>query len=286
VTERLGPAKGREAKSVTDESPQTARVVATWEQFEVELSELQRQANTRPGYKTALLFRGQGDALWPLDTTLERAGRRAMKLSEYHHLIASIQTEVESFAGYEWRVPTFESVVQVFSEYDSGSIELWQGKYPAYEFLIYLRHHGFPSPLLDWSRSPYVAAFFAFREVKQCDHVAIYVYDERPDNVKLSGSDRPNIHRFGPNVRTHRRHFLQQSEYTVCTRFGNEWEFASHQSVFDLGNRHQDLLTRFDIPMSEREKVLRRLDAYNLNASSLFGSEESLMETLAMRKFV
>jgi hypothetical protein len=47
----------------------------------------------------------------------------------------------------------------------------------------------------------------------------------------------------------------------------------------------QDVLEKFEIPASERKKVIGRLDAFNLNASSLFGSEESLMETLATRHF-
>ena len=34
---------------------------------------------------------------------------------------------------------------------------------------------------------------------------------------------------------------------------------------------------------SERAKVLKRLDQHNLNAFSLFGSEESLMDTMALR---
>jgi hypothetical protein len=42
---------------------------------------------------------------------------------------------------------------------------------------------------------------------------------------------------------------------------------------------------KFTIPAAERPKVLRLLDAYNLNAFSLFGSEESMMETLAIREF-
>jgi hypothetical protein len=44
------------------------------------------------------------------------------------------------------------------------------------------------------------------------------------------------------------------------------------------------VLWRFVIPSTERAKVLRRLDRLNLNAYSLFGSEESLMETLAFRE--
>jgi len=53
----------------------------------------------------------------------------------------------------------------------------------------------------------------------------------------------------------------------------------------ELLNTHQDLLWKFSIPTSEKFKVLRRLDLYNLNAFSLFSSEESLMQTMALREF-
>lgn len=59
--------------------------------------------------------------------------------------------------------------------------------------------------------------------------------------------------------------------------------FRSHQELFELGRTDQDALWKIVIPASERTKVLTRLDKYNLNAFSLFDSEESLMETLAFR---
>jgi hypothetical protein len=45
-----------------------------------------------------------------------------------------------------------------------------------------------------------------------------------------------------------------------------------------------DVLWKIVIPPSERTKVLSLLDRFNVNAYSLFGSDESLMETLAVRE--
>ena len=94
----------------------------------------------------------------------------------------------------------------------------------------------------------------------------------------------------GPYVHTHPRHFRQRSEYTFCGTFVEwdaQWRFDSHEKAFE--NRHpnqnQDLLWKFDIPSSQRGKVLGILGDYNLNAFSLFGSEESLLETMWFREY-
>ena len=43
---------------------------------------------------------------------------------------------------------------------------------------------------------------------------------------------------------------------------------------------------KFTIPWGEREKVLRVLDDHAINAFSLFESDEALLETLALRRFI
>ena len=48
--------------------------------------------------------------------------------------------------------------------------------------------------------------------------------------------------------------------------------------------QNQDCLWKFNIPYSERLKVLKYLDGYNINDYSLFGSDESLMETMTLRE--
>jgi len=261
----------------------------SWEEFQEQLCKLESdRLSEKPS--SQFLYRGQADHTWNLLTTLERNGQERLSLKQYHHLIFVAKPQIESFAGGSWSILSYPNEFDKWlNENDTfipgafGSPEFQD----TYSYMVYLRHYGFPSPFLDWSSSPYVAAYFAFRQGSRCKNkVSIYAFLESASEIglRVRNSSKPQIHRFGPYVRTDRRHFLQQSQYTICVVNDGGWRYAPHEGAFSRCDPGQDVLWKFSIPYSERLKVLKLLDSYNINALSLFGSEESLMETMALRE--
>jgi hypothetical protein len=252
--------------------------MANWEEFEAEVRKFEDP--TRKLWDE-VWFRGQADASWPLHTTLQRRSTKIRAVGAYLKLIAEIKPVIETFIGGAFDMPKPLDIEQMCREYDRFEWVLRE----SITYMAHLRHGGFPSPLLDWTSSPYVAAYFAFSRAKHGGEVVIHAYRERPVNFKVGGGDYPQIISFGPLIKTHKRHFRQQSRYTTCVRYiDGQWFFVAHDSVFGLkDNLQQDLLWKITIPAKERLKALRYFDKFNLNEFTLFDSEEGLLEMLAMR---
>jgi hypothetical protein len=181
----------------SDRSQRTSVVsVADWEEFERVVKTLED-----PSRKVwdEVWFRGQAHAEWPLHTTLERRSPNIRSVGKYLNLIGEIKPAIETFTGASFSMPKPNEIVEMCHEYDRFEFQLRN----CAVYLAHLRHCGFPSPMLDWSHSPYVAAYFAFAHAKHNGSVAIYAYQERPVNFKIGDSDLPQIITFGPNVRTH-----------------------------------------------------------------------------------
>lgn len=216
------------------------------------------------------LYRGHSDATWHLETTLDRIMRSRVKTDKYYSMIRDVQAEIETFTNRKWELsPDYELAMHSDSFRD---------------YLGYLRHHSFPSPLLDWTFSPFVAAYFAFRELSnKAEFIAIYEYWQSHDGP--TGNPRIEILRRG-EYKSNKRHYLQQSVYTLCILSeGDQDYFANHEDTYSREEGTSDFLTKFILPASERINALLSLEAYNINAHSLMGSEESLLETVFLRYF-
>jgi hypothetical protein len=259
--------------------------LATFEEFEQRtvglLREREEGRTRRLGYFSPVLFRGHRSAScsWKLETTLERyTGNKLYSLEDYYAAVSRAKPTVESCTGRRWDdLPAYSRELEMANQ---------RGAPQGYEFMAYLRHHRFPSPLLDWTRSPYVAAFFAFQDPEADGHeVAIYSFAEFCGNCKNQAGGEADIVVAGPYVATHDRHFRQQSQYTVCRKLsGGRYVYCSHEEAFARGNEEQDRLTKFILPRTERVKVFDRLRIMNITAYSLFGSEESLLEDVALQE--
>lgn len=290
-----------ERKPQDDKPKWKGEYLESWEEF---LSRVESIRNKRDKMGDAprvskLLFRGENPKR-NLQTSLERYWERPVTLNRYVSLITEIRPEIEKNTKNTcWdKVPDpFEYCEWI--EGLKGIHTPMTSKPPGYGYLAYLRHHGFPSLFLDWSRSPYVAAYFAYADVALTEEwVSIYVYWEFAGKGKVYSPDRPFIVSMGPHVDTHHRHTRQQSEYTFCIKKKkDEWVFAPHGEAvapYDcmtgtelddcLCNGTQDLAWKFNLPVPKKWHVLSHLDKHDVNGFSLFGTEDELVKTLAMRE--
>jgi len=251
----------------------------SWSDFCIEVDSLyegQRKLRANGGRHSALLFRGQPDSSLALRTTLERwSGSETCLFRDYHLHVLSVVREIEARTGLQWDIPDYPEYERELST--DKPTYLIAGE--PYNFLVYLRHHGFPSPLLDWSASPFIAAYFAFRSAAASSRVAIYAFQEYAGGGKGGWAAAPHIHGLGPHVRTHPRHFIQQSQYTVAYNgAGRERAYCPHERIFaDRSRGNSDRLWKFTLPAEARKDALQYLQRHNVTAYSLFTSEEALM---------
>jgi hypothetical protein len=241
-----------------------------------------RLAHPSPNpYTSPLLFRGHARASWNLETTLERAGKVKLPMQEYVRYLSKVKPAIEAYTGRQFQFH-YKNKPGEGRWFALSDVSFLDGQY---EFMVYLRHHGFPSPLLDWTRSLYVALFFACAGPVSEESGAIYLYVEDIGFGKGGMVGAPEIATFGQYVTAHPRHFVQQAQYTGCiARQEDEWCFHPHEDAFGRASPTHDRLVKVEIPSELRRDILRRLDEMNINAYSLFGTEEALMQTLAARE--
>lgn len=229
-------------------------------------------------------FRGQADGRWVLNNAIERTAFIR------HHKGVEIEFTAE-----------FQRGARNYLSKDETPSHL-------IEWLALMQHHGAPTRLLDLSKSPFIAAYFAYEiaYAKPEHSVAIWginVHHLRKKALELLADNFEDdlaqtnhlinetlfekiFHRNDLSFvfpvepfRMNRRYSLQQSIF-VSTGIA---ELSLMEQLNFLGSDIEKTVVKIEIPSSFRNEALRDLLQMNLHRASLFPDLDGYAASLRLR---
>lgn len=159
-------------------------------------------------------------------------------------------------------------------------------------FFNLVQHHGYPTPLLDWSYSPYIAAFFAYRGISKEDaekapineKVRILVFDQaqwRLDWNQVFTLVSPGLHlSLGEFMAIENERMIPQQAASTVTNVDDIESYI--QSKEEEGKSY---LSAIDLPVADRDRVVQELRYMGITAGSMFPGLDGACEELKERNF-
>jgi hypothetical protein len=249
-----------EAQKLSQSQPSPPDEVLSWEDFKRFVATLIRKGNRS-------IFRGQSSNQYRLTTSFHRENR--------YDLLRYNAEDCERLAQHV--NATISRQYDRSNPIDFGAL------------LSLAQHHGFPTPLLDWSRSPYVAAYFSLSNRLRAESASvnhrIYVFDAaawQKETVQAShfADPRPVITLREFPAHNNPRHLPQQSVHT----YTNVEDIEAWIRLMEKNN-HARYLTIIDIPKAEREFAMRDLAYMGVTAASLFPGLDGVCRSLKEQFF-
>lgn len=247
-------------KSKASEPSQLAPLpsVRSWEEF-------RRFARELPPYQ--YIFRGQ-PRTQRLRTSFHRTGRASLFRYELND-IPALHRHLSGMMAHhlDLRDPTQNAA-----------------------FYNLIQHHGYPTPLLDWTYSPFIGAFFAYRIPRPpnaCsdERVRIFVFDKLNwikdfEPQYLVTPAKIHFTLLEPLALNNPRVVPQQSVSSI-TNIDDIETYLKEREV-GVGKQY---ITAIDLPYSERNLVMHELRLMGITAGSLFPGVDGACEEIKGRFF-
>lgn len=227
--------------------------IVSWDDFKNKISN-HIKSNLGPR-----MCRGQSNSNWSLVTSFHRDSA-GLDFSSYFEVVKHLSDVIGTLEN---------RIIDTRDAEVNGS------------FLAFLQHHGFPTPLLDWSLSPYIAAYFAFSDANENsldnEYVSIFVFDfmrwsqDWKPIYDYTVND-PHVSLLKPKSLGNRRQINQQGFIYTWT---NVPDIKEHILLHEQ-HKSKTYLEIYKIPVKEKFHVMTELEVMGITAFSLFGSIDSL----------
>ncbi len=222
-------------------------------------------------------FRGQRDEAWPLFSALSR-------------YLRAFQIDRRAWPGQE------ERILRIFKRKANQFLSHRPDVDDDLEWLGLMQHHGAPTRLLDFTWSPYVAAFFALQ--RATGKAAVWALNSKGIGRQTPKASHTRV-KVNPRMEGHYREYFLKGERMLV--WVGEPQIMNRRLIAQSGTfaipgvldkpieeilsgypEPKNVLAKFVLPADKmREKGLRELYRMNITNATLFPDLEGLGRSMA-----
>src|ERR1700738_97380 len=230
--------------------------VNSWDEF-------RRYVRGLEPYK--FMFRGQESNKWRLRTSFHRTDRS--------DLVKFMRVDVNAL--HQNLSSLTRHAFNLSSPIDYGA------------FVSLAQHHGYPTPLLDWTHSPFIGSYFAFKNAQQADEkVRIFIFDREQwvtDWNQLQRITPARLHFSILNATAINNTRMVPQQALASVTNAEDIESYIDKKAREKGDRNY--LQVIDLPVEQRKEALTELSMMGITAGSLFPGLDGACDQLKGRFF-